>query len=315
MNPLNIIFAGTPEIALPSLQALIDSPHNVIAVYTQPDKPAGRGRKLTASPVKELAQQYDIPVFQPKTLRNAEAQQEFAALQPDLMVVIAYGLILPQVILDIPTHGCINEHVSLLPRWRGAAPIQHAILNGDKQTGVTIMQMDAGLDTGDMLYKISTDISDQDTSQTLHDRLAKLSAEGLQAVLEQIQKDNLKPKAQGNAQATIAGKINKQDGKIDWSKSAVEIDRLVRAYNPWPSAQATLNNQTIKIHKTKVINETSSQQPGAITHLDKHHIHIATGDGILQIEQLQLPGSKRLSATDVLNSKKDLFNIGNQFDA
>src|SRR5690606_15102764 len=250
-QPLRIVFAGTPEFAARHLQALLDAGQSVIAVYTQPDRPAGRGQKLMPSPVKQLALQHGIAVYQPQTLRDPAAQAELAALQPELMVVVAYGLILPQAVLDIPRLGCINSHASLLPRWRGAAPIQRALQAGDVESGVTVMQMEAGLDTGPMLLKVSTTITAEDTGGSLHDRLATL---GSQAVIEAVTKlaaGGLRGEVQDDTLATYAHKLNKDEARLDWSRPAVELERLVRAFHPWPICHSTLNGEAIKIHSAQ----------------------------------------------------------------
>ena len=258
MKPLNIIFAGTPDFAAQHLQALIDSPHNVIAVYTQPDKPAGRGKKLQASPVKQLAEQHQILVYQPKSLRKPETQAELTALQADVMVVVAYGLILPQAVLDAPTYGCLNVHGSLLPRWRGAAPIQRAIWAGDKQTGVTIMQMDAGLDTGDMLHKVFCDIDLQDTSADLYHKLAEIAPNALIEVLNHLTDGTFIAEPQDDTQSNYAEKLSKEEAKLDWQLSAGQLERNIRAFNPWPMAYLQLtdeqgNPQTLKVYQATVL--------------------------------------------------------------
>lgn len=285
MKPLNIIFAGTPDFAAQHLQALIDSPHNVIAVYTQPDKPAGRGKKLQASPVKQLAEQHQIPVYQPKSLRKPETQAELTALHADVMVVVAYGLILPQAVLDAPTYGCLNVHGSLLPRWRGAAPIQRAIWAGDKQTGVTIMQMDAGLDTGDMLHKVFCDIDLQDTSADLYHKLAEIAPNALIEVLNHLTDGTFIAEPQDDTQSNYAEKLSKEEAKLDWQLSAAQLERNIRAFNPWPMAYLQLtdeqgNPQTLKVYQATVL-PSVSQTPGMIISADKNGIQIATADGVL----------------------------------
>jgi len=242
---LRIVFAGTPEFAAEHLKALLDSPHEIVAVYTQPDRPAGRGQKLMPSPVKQLAAQHGLPVLQPPTLRAPEAQAELAALQPDLMVVVAYGLILPQAVLDIPRLGCINSHASLLPRWRGAAPIQRAVQAGDAESGVTVMQMEAGLDTGPMLLKVSTPISAEDTGGSLHDRLARLGPPAVVEAIAGLAAGTLKGEVQNDALATYAHKLSKDEAKLDWSRPAVELERAVRAFDPWPVCHTTLNGEPL----------------------------------------------------------------------
>lgn len=314
MKPLNIIFAGTPDFAAQHLQALIDSPHNVIAVYTQPDKPAGRGKKLQASPVKQLAEQHQIPVYQPKSLRKPETQAELTALQADVMVVVAYGLILPQAVLDAPTYGCLNVHGSLLPRWRGAAPIQRAIWAGDKQTGVTIMQMDAGLDTGDMLHKVFCDIDLQDTSADLYHKLAEIAPNALIEVLNHLTDGTFIAEPQDDTQSNYAEKLSKEEAKLDWQLSAAQLERNIRAFNPWPMAYLQLtdeqgNPQTLKVYQATVL-PSVSQTPGTIISADKNGIQIATADGVLNLLQLQPAGKKPMSAQDLLNGRADWFAVG-----
>ncbi|RDE86000.1 methionyl-tRNA formyltransferase [Aggregatibacter aphrophilus] len=314
MKPLNIIFAGTPDFAAQHLQALIDSPHNVIAVYTQPDKPAGRGKKLQASPVKQLAEQHQIPVYQPKSLRKPETQAELTALQADVMVVVAYGLILPQAVLDAPTYGCLNVHGSLLPRWRGAAPIQRAIWAGDKQTGVTIMQMDAGLDTGDMLHKVFCDIDPQDTSADLYHKLAEIALNALIEVLNHLTDGTFTAEPQDDMQSNYAEKLSKEEAKLDWQLSAAQLERNIRAFNPWPMAYLQLtdeqgNPQTLKVYQATVL-PSVSQTPGTIISADKNGIQIATADGVLNLLQLQPASKKPMSAQDLLNGRADWFAVG-----
>ena len=314
MKPLNIIFAGTPDFAAQHLQALIDSPHNVIAVYTQPDKPAGRGKKLQASPVKQLAEQHQIPVYQPKSLRKPETQAELTALQADVMVVVAYGLILPQAVLDAPTYGCLNVHGSLLPRWRGAAPIQRAIWAGDKQTGVTIMQMDAGLDTGDMLHKVFCDIDPQDTSADLYHKLAEIALNALIEVLNHLTDGTFTAEPQDDMQSNYAEKLSKEEAKLDWQLSAAQLERNIRAFNPWPMAYLQLtdeqgNPQTLKVYHATVL-PSVSQTPGTIISADKNGIQIATADGVLNLLQLQPASKKPMSAQDLLNGRADWFAVG-----
>ena len=314
MKPLNIIFAGTPDFAAQHLQALIDSPHNVIAVYTQPDKPAGRGKKLQASPVKQLAEQHQIPVYQPKSLRKPETQAELTALHADVMVVVAYGLILPQAVLDAPTYGCLNVHGSLLPRWRGAAPIQRAIWAGDKQTGVTIMQMDAGLDTGDMLHKVFCDIDLQDTSADLYHKLAEIAPNALIEVLNHLTDGTFTAEPQDDTQSNYAEKLSKEEAKLDWQLSAGQLERNIRAFNPWPMAYLQLtdeqgNPQTLKVYQATVL-PSVSQTPGTIISADKNGIQIATADGVLNLLQLQPAGKKPMSAQDLLNGRADWFAVG-----
>lgn len=310
---LHIIFAGTPEFASLHLQAVIDSPHEVIAIYSQPDRPAGRGRKLTLNPVKQRALENNIPVFQPTTLKTEEAQQELMALKPDLMVVVAYGLLLPQAVLDIPVYGCINVHGSLLPRWRGAAPIQRAIAAGDKETGVTIMQMDAGLDTGDMLLKSCCPIRCNDTSKSLHDRLAVIGVSCLQQALGLIEAGHTIAEKQDNSLANYAHKISKEEGGINWKRSATELDCLIRAFNPWPVAWAELDGERIRVWHASACEADFEQVSGTIVGAGKDGIIVSCGAGSLMLKQLQRPGSRAMSAQDLLNSRSEQFAPGKQF--
>ncbi|MFB2663094.1 methionyl-tRNA formyltransferase [Shewanella mangrovisoli] len=307
MKPLNIIFAGTPDFAARHLQALINSHHNVIAVYTQPDRPAGRGKKLTASPVKELAVSHNIPVYQPGSLRKEPAQQELAALNADIMVVVAYGLILPKVVLDTPRLGCINVHGSILPRWRGAAPIQRALWAGDKETGVTIMQMDVGLDTGDMLLKTYLPIEDDDTSATLYEKLALQGPDALLQALEGLANGTLAAEKQDEALANYAEKLSKEEARLDWRKSATQLWQEVRAFNPWPVSYFEHQGNTIKVWQTQVSTTSSNAAPGTIISASKKGIEVATGDGVLTLLSMQLPGKKPLSVADILNARGDWF--------
>ncbi|MCR4534475.1 methionyl-tRNA formyltransferase [Shewanella xiamenensis] len=307
MKPLNIIFAGTPDFAARHLQALIDSHHNVIAVYTQPDRPAGRGKKLTASPVKELALAHNIPVYQPGSLRKEPAQQELAALNADIMVVVAYGLILPKVVLDTPHLGCINVHGSILPRWRGAAPIQRALWAGDKETGVTIMQMDVGLDTGDMLLKTYLPIEDDDTSASLYEKLAQQGPNALLQALEALANGTLAAEKQDEALANYAEKLSKEEARLDWTKSATQLWQEVRAFNPWPVSHFEHQGNTIKVWQTQVSTTSSNAAPGTIISASKKGIEVATGDGVLTLLSMQLPGKKPLSVADILNARGEWF--------
>ncbi len=304
---MRIVFAGTPEFAAEHLKALLNSPYEIVAVYTQPDRPAGRGQKLMPSPVKQLAVAQGIPVLQPPTLRNAEAQAELAALQPDLMVVVAYGLILPQAVLDIPRLGCINSHASLLPRWRGAAPIQRAVQAGDSESGVTVMRMEAGLDTGPMLLKVSTPISAEDTGGTLHDRLAAMGPPAVLEAVAGLAAGTLQGEVQDDALATYAHKLNKDEARIDWSRPAVELERLVRAFNPWPVCHSTLNGESVKVLAATV--STGQGAPGEILDASKHGLLVACGDQALCLTRLQLPGGKPLNFSDLFNSRRETFAV------
>lgn len=310
MKPLNIIFAGTPDFAALHLQALIDSEHNIVGVYSQPDRPAGRGKKLQASPVKSLALEYELPVFQPKSLRNEEAQQELASLNADIMVVVAYGLILPKVVLDTPQMGCINVHGSILPRWRGAAPIQRALWAGDKETGVTIMQMDIGLDTGDMLLKTQLPIEDSDTSATLYEKLAEQGPDALIQALTGLADGELKAEKQDESLANYAEKLTKEEAQLDWNKPAEQLWREIRAFNPWPISHFSHHDASIKVRQANVIDAVSDKPAGTIISADKNGIAIATGKGILNLLNMQLPGKKPLGVGDILNSRGDWFSVG-----
>lgn len=310
-DSLRIVFAGTPDFAAHHLDALLSSNHTVIGVFTQPDRPAGRGNKLTSSPVKQLAQQHNIPIFQPKSLRPAENQQLVAELNADIMVVVAYGLILPQAVLDMPRLGCVNVHGSLLPRWRGAAPIQRSLWAGDSETGVTIMQMDVGLDTGDMLYKISCPITHQDTSATLYEKLAGIGPQGLLATLDLLCQGTVKPEPQDEGDATYANKLSKEEALLDWNLSAVQLERCIRAFNPWPVSYFYIADQAVKVWQAEALDIKTSQRPGTIIKADKQGIQVATAEGVLNILQLQPAGKKPMSAQDLLNSRKEWFATGN----
>ncbi|WP_068978267.1 methionyl-tRNA formyltransferase [Aeromonas sp. EERV15] len=314
MKKLKLIFAGTPDFAARHLAALLSSDHEVVAVYTQPDKPAGRGQKLTASSVKELALTHNLPVYQPASLRKEEAQAELAALGADLMVVVAYGLILPKAVLDTPPLGCINVHGSLLPRWRGAAPIQRAIWAGDDETGVTIMQMDVGLDTGAMIRKVNCPISADDTSASLYDKLAELGPQALVDTINAMAAGETAADAQDDALANYAEKLSKEEARIDWSMDAVTIERCIRAFNPWPISWFEVADQTIKVWQAEVIACEHGQQPGTLLNADKQGIDIATGQGILRLLTLQPPGKKAMSVADLLNSRRDWFEPGTQLN-
>jgi len=303
-TPLNIVYAGTPEFAAKALEALLDSRHNIIAVYTQPDRPAGRGRKLTASPVKEVALAHGIEVLQPESLKDPAEQAKLAALKPDLMVVAAYGLLLPSEVLTTPRLGCLNIHASLLPRWRGAAPIQRAILAGDAETGITIMQMDVGLDTGDMLYKLATPITTDDTAQSLHDRLAGLGARAIVEALDKLQAGTLTAEKQDDSQANYAKKLFKEEAQIDWNRPAEEIARQVAAFNPWPVAQSKHGEEVLRIWNAVALDEQVNQPSGSVLRGNKAGIDIACGEGVLRITRLQRPGGKPQAAADFLNAHR-----------
>jgi len=299
---LKIVFAGTPEFAATTLASLLGSQHEILAVYTQPDRPAGRGRKLTASPVKSLALEHNLPVLQPVSLRDEAAQKELAAFNADVMIVVAYGLILPEPVLVTPRLGCINVHASLLPRWRGAAPIQRAILAGDAETGVTIMQMDKGLDTGDMLHVARCPIESSETAEILHDRLAELGSTALLEVLGEISKGQTRPEKQDDAQANYAEKLQKAEAQIDWMQSAEQLSRTVRAFNPWPVAFTRFDEKNLRIWLAAAIDVEATATPGTVLAESRDGIDVATGAGILRVTQLQMPGGKSLSAEQFLNA-------------
>ena len=309
---MRLVFAGTPDFAATALKALIAAGHTIVGVYSQPDRPAGRGRKLQPSPVKQVALDHEIPVFQPETLKTPEAQKQLADLNPDVMIVAAYGLILPKAVLDIPTHGCLNIHASLLPRWRGAAPIQRAIAAGDAETGITIMQMDEGLDTGAMLLKSLTAIEDSDTGGSLHDRLAELGGNAIIKALELLQKGELTGEPQSDELACYASKLSKTEGHIDWATDAKAIERLVRAFNPWPGTYTDLGDQRIRIHEARALVTTSDGLPGTVVQRDREGIDIACGNGTLRITCLQLPGSRAQSVNDLINGGKELLMPGQE---
>jgi methionyl-tRNA formyltransferase len=303
-NGLRVIYAGTPDFAVPALVALIESGHEVVAVYTQPDRPAGRGRKVQLSPVKQVALDANIPVEQPVNFREEHDRQTLADYNADVMVVAAYGLILPQVVLDTPKFGCLNIHGSLLPRWRGAAPIHRAIQTGDKETGVTIMQMAAGLDTGDMLLKTYYPIGAKDTGATVHDALAADGASALITVLEQVAAGTLTPEVQDESLTCYASKLSKAEAEIDWQQSAVEIDRCIRAFNPWPVAFTQKNGQAMRLLMSSVVEGKSVRaEAGTVLEENKEGIQIACGEGVISISRLQLPGKKAMSVSEFLNGR------------
>lgn len=294
---MRIVFMGTPDFAVPSLQALIDAGHDVCAVYTQPDKPQGRKQILTAPPVKTLALEHDIPVFQPNTLKNEDEQVRLRELAPEVIIVVAYGKLLPKAVLDIPPHGCINVHGSLLPRWRGAAPIQWAVIAGDEMAGVTTMQMAEGLDTGDMLLTYETKVGEKETAGELFDRLAQSGAELLTQTLVKL--DEITPRPQDDAQSCYAHMLDKQMAVIDWSKSAHEIDCLIRGLNPWPIALTTLSGKRLKVFAAE--KAAGNGEPGTVLEADpKKGLTVACGEGALGLIEIQLVGGKRMKATDFL---------------
>ncbi len=308
---MKIIFAGTPQFAASALAALLTK-HQVVAVLTQPDRPSGRGMQLTASPVKQLALQHAIPVLQPVSLKTESVGQQIAAMEADVMVVAAYGLILPKAVLDMPRYGCLNIHASLLPRWRGAAPIQRAILAGDDSTGITIMQMDEGLDTGDMLLTASCPIAATDNAQTLHDKLAEMGASSILEALSLLESRLLQPVVQDNGLACYAAKLLKNEAQIDWHLDAVEIERAVRAYNPFPVCQTKFKDVVLKIWQAELCRDLSGV-PGEVLSVDKQGIVVACGKGALRLKMLQRPGGRAQSAVQFLQAMP--VQLGDQFQA
>ncbi|MBH0032630.1 MULTISPECIES: methionyl-tRNA formyltransferase [unclassified Pseudoalteromonas] len=307
-QPLRIIFAGTPDFAARHLQALIQSEHKIVGVYSQPDRPAGRGKKLKASEVKELALEHNLPVFQPQSLKNDEALAELTSLNADIMIVVAYGLILPKAILEAPRLGCLNVHGSILPRWRGAAPIQRAIWAGDEQTGVTIMQMDEGLDTGDMLHISRCPISTTETSASLYTKLAELGPDALIETINKLANGEITPEPQNDELANYAKKLSKEEADIDWSMSALQIERNIRSFNPWPMCFTQMGGQTVKIHQAQVM--LQSGDPGQILSSDKNGVVVACGEHALCITQLQPQGKKPMAINDFLNGRSDWVTPG-----
>lgn len=307
---MKIIFAGTPEFAASHLQALLDAEHDIVAVYTQPDRPSGRGKKLSPSAVKQLALAHNIVVEQPASLRSKEALMQLQSYAADLMVVVAYGLILPKSILDAPTFGCINVHGSLLPKWRGAAPIQRAIWAGDKTSGVTIMQMDEGLDTGHVLLMRSTDVDENDTSADLYQKLAIIGPQALIECLDNFR--NLTTQPQNDALATYAKKLSKQEAQCDWSLECEQLARNVRAFNPWPMAWFEYAQKNIKIHHAIALPLNHNYSLGSIISYEKEGLDIACIDGLLRITSLQLPGKKAQYVSQILNGNPQLFIVGSQ---
>jgi methionyl-tRNA formyltransferase len=301
-TPIRIAFAGTPEFAVPALAALTASGHDIVGVWTQPDRPAGRSRKLSSSPVKHRALDLGLRIYQPDTLKNAEAQAQIKAAAPQLMVVAAYGLLLPPAVLAIPLYGCINIHASLLPRWRGAAPIQRALLAGDAETGVSIMRMEAGLDTGAVYSTRATPIAGDDTAGSLHDRLAQLGAHLLLDVLAQWPAIN--PKPQDDTRATYAAKLTREEAGVDWTRPAIELARAVRAFNPWPMAWTLYGGEPLRVLKAAALNVPASQPPGTVLAAGFEGMDVATGAGVLRITVLQAAGGRAMSAADFSRARR-----------
>jgi methionyl-tRNA formyltransferase len=299
---MKIIFAGTPEFALPVLQVLLDGSHELVAVYTRPDRPSGRGQRLTESPVKRLASRFAIPVCQPGTLRDRDARAAVDAFRADLMIVVAYGLILPPAVLTMPRLGCINVHASLLPRWRGAAPIQRAILAGDRETGVCLMQMEAGLDTGPVLASAACPIEPDDTGGRLHDRLSVMGAQLLKENLDRYARGELEPREQDDSQASYADKLEKAEAMIDWTMSAEQIARQVRAFNPWPVAETRYSGRQLRIWEARPVAISTQHPPGMVLGAGKSGIDVACGVGALRILAVQLAGARQVSSIDFINA-------------
>ncbi len=308
---LRLVFAGTPDFAVPGLRACLDSQAELVAVYTQPDRPAGRGRKLTAGPVKQLALASGVPVEQPVSLKTEDARSQLAAYRPDLMIVIAYGLILPQAVLDLPRHGCWNVHASLLPRWRGAAPIQRAIAAGDRETGVCLMRMEAGLDTGPVLLHERTPIREDETGGSLHDRLAALGAKVLAEGLARLAAgEPLAATAQDPADATYAHKLEKHEARLDFTRPAPELERKIRAFNPWPVAEAEVASERLRIWEAHALEHTHTAPPGSLLAAGPEGLDLACGEGVLRLVRVQRAGGRPVSATDYLNARPQLRRAG-----
>ena len=291
---MRIVFMGTPDFSVGTLEAVVAAGHEVACVVTQPDKPRGRGKELQPTPVKEAAQRHGLPVYQPAKIRDPEAVEKIRSFQPDVIVVVAFGQIIPQQILDIPRYGCINVHASLLPKYRGAAPIQWAVINGEKESGVTTMQMDEGLDTGDMLLKTTIVLDEKETGGSLHDKLSDAGAKLCVETLKRLEEGSIQPEKQGESPTEYARMLNKAMGAIDWNQDAVSIERLIRGLNPWPSAYTTWDNKTMKIWDADVLSYDGTEEPGTVVDVTKNTIVIAAGEGALALKEIQLAGKKRM---------------------
>ena len=303
---MNLIFAGTPSFAVPSLKCLIQSEHAILTVLTQPDRPSGRGKKIQPSPIKQLAEQHQLSVLQPSSLKDTLIQKKIMELNPDAIIVVAYGLMIPTAILEGPMHGCINIHPSQLPRWRGPTPIQSALLHGDSVTGVSIMKLDEGMDTGPVYSQIPYTIKPNDTSETVHNTLAQRGAEQLLTTLNKIEKEHLKPQKQSEVGVTLTQKIKKSDGKIDWKNQATTILNQIRAFNPWPVCFTTLNTQTLRIFEAELTSmDNAAAKPGQIINFSHKGLDVACGTGVLRITSVQRPGAKRSSIANFYNALKD----------
>ena len=312
---MRIIFAGTPDFAAAQLESLLQQDIRPVAVYSQPDRPKGRGKKLIQTPVKQIAEAHDIPVFQPQNFKSAESLQQLADLKPDLMIVVAYGLILPQAVLQLPKFGCINVHASILPRWRGAAPVERAIAAGDQETGVTIMQMDQGLDTGDMLHIQRCTIEQSTTGDVLRQQLQGIGSEALIHVLQQLEKGQLEPIKQDHGQANYAEKLTKQEAAVNWSYSAQRLLKTIHAFNSANTCYAAWQDDRVKIFTVDVLPPAEIRQPGEIVSITKQHLTVACGDGSerLALLEIQLPNAKRMATAAVLNGRRDYFAVGQAF--
>ena len=310
---MKVIFAGTPQFAVDTLQRLLHSKHKIVGVLTQPDRPRGRGLKMMMSPVKLLALNHELPIFQAVNLKDSAEVDRLRALQADAMVVAAYGLLLPASVLDVTSFGCINIHPSLLPRWRGAAPIPRTLEAGDKETGVTIMQMDQGLDTGPILLQKKYHVTTDETSETLLGKLAALGADALIETLDSLESGTIVPTPQNSSGATYAHKINKEEGLLDWTQPAIILEQIVRAFNPWPVAYTTWQGQNLRIWFAKAMDDAHEQAPRTLLRISREGLDIAAGDGVLRLLQVQEPGGKVLSIADFYNAKASMLKVGEHF--